>query len=90
MEVLARFCPTEVSVEGVPDLASVTALSPRHGRVLEHLVARLLVLVLELQLELALRFPTRVRAVAQACSGSFDRTVEVQARRTVRRRSTTW
>ena len=66
--MLALFCPTAIVFDDVPGLASAAASSLRHRRVLEHLVARLLVLALELQLELALRFPTRVRAVAQACS----------------------
>ena len=62
--MLALFCPTAVSYEGVPDLSVVAASSPRQRRVLEHLVG----LALELQLELTLCFPTLVRAVAQACS----------------------
>ena len=66
--MLALFCPTAASFESVPGLASATASSLRHRRVLEHLVARLLVLALKLQLELTLRFPTRVRVVAQVCS----------------------
>ena len=66
--MLALFCPMAVSFESVPGLASVTASSPRRRRVLGHLVGHFLVLLLELQLELALHFPTRVRAVAQACS----------------------
>ena len=66
--MLALFCPTAIVFDDVPGLASAAASSLRHRRVLEHLVARLLVLALELQLELTLRFPTRVRAVAQACS----------------------
>ena len=66
--MLAPFCPTAIFFENVPGLASATASSLRHRRVLEHLVARLLVLALELQLELTLRFPTRVRVVAQVYS----------------------
>ena len=66
--MLALFCPTAIAFDGVPGLASAAASSLRRRRVLEHLAARLLVLALELQLELTLRFPTRVRAVAQACS----------------------
>ena len=64
----ALFCPTAISFEDVPCLASATASSLRHRRVLEHLVARLLLLALELQLELTLRFPTLVRVVAQVRS----------------------
>ena len=66
--MLALFCPTAIVFDDVPGLASAAASSLRHRRVLEHLVARLLVLALELQLELTLRFPTRVRVVAQVCS----------------------
>ena len=65
--MLARFCPTVFFVEVLLDLASAVASSLRQRRVLEHMVEPPLVLALELQLELTLRFPTWVRAVAQIC-----------------------
>ena len=48
------------------DLA--VASSPRQRLLLRHRVGPPLVLALKLQLALRLRFPTRVRVVAQACS----------------------
>ena len=66
--MLARFCPTVFVVEVLLDLALAIASFLRRRRVTVHLVVRRLSLALALQLELALRFPTRLWAVALACS----------------------
>ena len=62
--VLARFCPTVTFVEVLLDLEVAMALFLRRRRVTVHLVVRRLSLASALRLELALRFPTRLWAVA--------------------------